>query len=119
VLPPQPGPPPSNDPPGAIVTLRPSSILPASDGADNRAVLIARGLPPGSVVRADVFDLDGRRVRTLSPARISDGTFTSEWAGTDDAARPVARGFYVVLVRLASADGRLIDAVRRPVAVLR
>lgn len=48
----------------------------------------------------DVFDLAGRRVRTLVAAEVSAGTHRSVWDGTDDAGRPVASGTYVLRLRV-------------------
>lgn len=119
LLPPRPGPPPSPGDSGPTARLRPKTISPDGDGVRDRTVIVAGSLTEGTVVRADIFDIDGRHVRTLTPGTITDGTFTAEWSGLDDRRRPVARGFYVVLIHLARADGRGGRAFKLPVAVVR
>ena len=52
-----------------------------------------------------VFDVSGRRVKTLVDRRLQATTHTFEWDGTDDAGRRVASGVY--FYRLV-ADGRVL-----------
>lgn len=50
-----------------------------------------------------LYDLSGRRIRTLVSNVISAGVHTARWDGRDDAGRPAASGVY--LVRLNSGGG--------------
>lgn len=119
LVPQRPGPPPSRPDAGLRVRLEPKTISPDGDGIDDRTIILAENLEHGTVVRVDVYDIDGRLVRSLESGTIADGTFSAEWSGLDDESRPVARGFYVALVRTASADQRGARAFRLPLAVLR
>jgi subtilisin family serine protease len=58
-----------------------------------------------SVTRVEVFDVTGRRVRSLalSPARA--GVARAEWDGRDESGRPVASGIY--LLRAGDAAAKL------------
>ncbi len=53
---------------------------------------------PADVVLT-VFDVSGRRVRTLARGRFNAGRHTVPWTGLDDAGRSVAPGVYWVTVR--------------------
>jgi hypothetical protein len=44
----------------------------------------------------EVFDVTGRRVRTLYRGALPAGTTDLRWDGTNDRGRPVASGFYVL-----------------------
>lgn len=52
---------------------------------------------PG-VVRAEVFDLIGRPVRTLFEQRQPPGYHSVTWDGTDETGRPVRRGTYLITI---------------------
>ncbi len=57
-------------------------------------------LPWDSQVKLDVFDVRGRRVRTLTDERMTAGSHGVTWDGRDDAGRSLASGVY--LARLAT-----------------
>ncbi|MGQ0720328.1 MAG: right-handed parallel beta-helix repeat-containing protein, partial [Candidatus Eiseniibacteriota bacterium] len=86
----------------------PLSALAATSGAGTPAVLslgfapnpfasagaAAFTLPAGSPVALTVYDVLGRRVRTLVKAALPAGTHRVAWSGRDEAGRPVAPGVY-------------------------
>lgn len=118
LLPPRPGPPPSHPSSASSARLAPSTITPDGNGFDDLTVIRVDNLTNGSIVRIDVYDIDGRPVRTIEPGILSGDSVTAEWSGLDDARRPVARGFYVVLVRITKEGGHT-TAFRLPLAVVR
>ena len=48
-----------------------------------------------SDIRLEIFDLLGRKVRTLASGRYAPGTYSVTWNATDDAGLRVASGIYV------------------------
>lgn len=70
---------------------------------------LAFGLERAQAVEVAVFDVLGRRVRTLLRQSLAAGRHTAAWDGRDEAGTPVPAGLYVA--RLA-ADGRAVAAVR-------
>jgi FlgD Ig-like domain len=83
-------------PPMAIVSLR---VAPNPIGIGGALVSFSVPTDGGSVELA-VFDLTGRKVRTLAPTVT---TRSVRWDGTDDSGRPVSAGVYVF--RLSTAAG--------------
>ncbi|MFN0152530.1 MAG: choice-of-anchor B family protein [bacterium] len=61
-------------------------------------------LPQDAAVRADVFDLSGRRVRALASGMFPAGQHTLAWDARDDAGRPAAAGTYLYRVETAGAS---------------
>ena len=53
----------------------------------------------GARTTLSVFDLTGRRVRTLVDATLEPGSHSAVWDGRDEAGRPVASGVYFYRVR--------------------
>ena len=87
----------------AAVPVDPDIVVPSVEpNPFNPRVTIRFGLPDEAAVRADVFDLAGRRMTTLVDARLSAGPRSLAWNGRDASGRPLASGRY--LLRL-SVDG--------------
>jgi hypothetical protein len=61
----------------------------------NPHTTLAFGTERTGRVRLDIFDLTGRRVRTLIDAARSAGVHQLEWGGRDDAGRDLPSGLYV------------------------
>ena len=61
-------------------------------------------LPAASPLRAEVYDVRGRRVRTLNGGERAAGPQALAWDARDDAGRAVAPGVY--LARLSAGDAR-------------
>ncbi|MEM9663426.1 MAG: Ig-like domain-containing protein [Bacteroidota bacterium] len=74
------------------------------------SVRLGVAVPDGSV-RVVVYDLLGRRVRTLADGPASRGWQELTWDGRDDAGRTVAAGVY--LVAAESASGRVVRRLTR------
>jgi flagellar hook assembly protein FlgD len=51
-----------------------------------------------------LFDLLGRRVRTVVDARYGAGTFSTLWDGKNDAGIPVATGVYFMVMRVEAGN---------------
>ncbi len=60
----------------------------------NPSTEIRFDLPAASHVVVEVFNLLGRRVRSLGDTYLDSGSHCFEWDGTDDAGREVASGAY-------------------------
>jgi len=68
------------------------------------ATAIAFTLAGDGPVRLEIFDLAGRRVRTLRDATLSAGRYSERWDGADDAGRALPRGLYVARLTAAGAE---------------
>jgi len=70
-------------------------------------------LESAEALRLDVFDLQGRRVRTLIDRFVAEGRHEVEWNGVDDDGRFVAPGVYIC--RMAAGN----RAVHRKITLVR
>ncbi|RMI04697.1 MAG: T9SS C-terminal target domain-containing protein, partial [Calditrichaeota bacterium] len=68
----------------------------------NPTTTIAFHLPHVSRITLHVFDVTGRRVRTLVNGKLPAGAHRVVWDGTDDGGRAVAGGVY--FYRLQAGD---------------
>jgi hypothetical protein len=72
-------------------------------------VAIEYGLPRSAVIRLEVFDACGRRVRVLASGLGVPGYHTVVWNCADEHGRAVAEGAY--FVRLVADDATLTSKV--------
>jgi YVTN family beta-propeller protein len=87
----------------ATATPRPLLRLAAHPNPFNPVTRIEFSLVQDATIDLAVYDLQGRRVRTLSHERRPEGVHTVTWDGRDGAGRAVSSGVY--LVRLITDRG--------------
>jgi hypothetical protein len=95
-----------NTPPHAASTV--VALSPAVPNPFNPRTTLELSVPTAGWVDVAVYELSGRRVRTLLGEQCQAGTLTLVWDGTDSAGRAVASGVYI-----ARATTRGQTAVRR------
>lgn len=70
-------------------------------------------LPEAMEVRLVLYDLQGRRVRTLYQGTATSGRHTVEWDGLDDAGRAVSSGTYAyALITARGTSSRQLTLIR-------
>jgi len=68
----------------------------------NRELTISYQLSQASVVIVQVYDLIGRRIRTLAQGRQSAGAYSLAWNGRDEQNQIAPSGVYLVQLRIGS-----------------
>jgi hypothetical protein len=70
------------------------------------ATRIPFALPRASTVTLEIYDILGRKVRTLLDRRpMTAGSHTVQWDGTSGDDKPVASGIYLLRIRTDDATG--------------
>jgi zinc metalloprotease ZmpB len=87
--------------PRALITLQPNPVVPGGG--------IRLALPATRAGSLAIYDLQGRKVRTLADGALSAGTTEYSWDGRNDAGQPVGPGMY--FVRLAAGDAVAVRKV--------
>ncbi len=87
----------------ALYPSRPNPFNPATE------IRFASTRDDGASVEVGIYDLTGRRVRSLYSGTLTAGRHRLLWDGKDDAMSPVASGTY--FVRLETGDTRLAEKI--------
>lgn len=87
-----------NAPPLTTLALLPNSPNPFSE-----STVLHIGVPQAADVRIDVFDVAGRRVRSIRSAAMAAGWKTLTLAARDDDGVPLASGVYLLRVSTSTA----------------
>jgi hypothetical protein len=66
------------------------------------------GLPHAGRIQVNIYDVAGRKVRTLADRVFPAGEAKLEWDGTSDAGERVGRGVYFVRSSTQEGSGRII-----------
>jgi hypothetical protein len=85
----------------------PRTVTLRGNGPFSGRVTIEYGLPRSAVIRLEVYDACGRRVRVVASGLDQAGYHTAVWGCTDEHGRAVAEGAY--FVRLV-ADGKTLTS---------
>lgn len=86
--------------PGSVVR---TSLRVAVPNPFNPVTTLRLELRAGGPVQWDIFDVRGRRVRTVHSGRLDAGIHERWWDGNDDSGAPTASGVY--FQRVATPDG--------------
>jgi hypothetical protein len=78
----------------------------------NSGTVIEYRIPSASEVTVEVFDMNGRRVRTLTNAFHPAGTHQAAWDGRDDAGEGLPSGVYAYRIQARSA-GRTVSWAKK------
>jgi hypothetical protein len=98
---------------GDRLTSGTSLLRAAAPNPFRAAMRIGLALPTATGVRLDVFDLSGRRVRTLLDQALPAGEYRVVWNGLDDSGHRVHAGVYSVrLVAAGARESRSIVMLR-------
>lgn len=80
-----------------------SNHIAASPNPFNPSTTVSFSLPATATARLVVYDITGRKVRTLVSVRITAGNHSTVWDGRDDAGRPVSSGVYIARLESGSS----------------
>ena len=101
------------------ITVTPSPFSPDRDGMDDVAEIRYTLRADAALVRARIFDANGRLVRTLEDAGLTARTGVLLWDGLDDDGRELRIGIYVVYLEAVAPQAGSTEAYKAAVVLAR
>lgn len=99
------------------VEIVPEAFTPDGDGFDDVTTIRLALSSPGRIGSVQVFDVQGRVIRTLLSNSLFGTTNEIQWDGIDDRGEPVRTGYYLLLVNLFDVSGTSRQFKKRVVVV--
>ena len=99
--------------------IAPSPFSPDGDGVDDYVHIQYRLAQQFALVRARIYDHQGRLVRTLTEGTASGHAGELIWDGRDDGGHPLRLGIYIVLVEAVDAESGSSEAHKDAVVLAR
>jgi hypothetical protein len=92
----------------ARVTLLTPYFSPNQDGYLDRMELYYDLEKPGFSARAEVYDLQGNRIKTLANQELLGASGYITWDGSNENGRPALMGIYAIIAEMVHPDGEII-----------
>ncbi len=70
----------------------------------NGSTVIDFNLPDPAEIKLTVFDVTGKEVKTILNSRLSAGSHSARWDGTDDSGQTVASGLYFIRLQVRRGE---------------
>lgn len=99
------------------LSIAPSPFSPDGDGIEEIAAIQYRLESTAALVRTRIFDAQGRLVRTLEQARLTNSEGVVFWDGYDEERHRVRIGIYIVYLEAVDGLNGKIEAYKAPVVV--
>ncbi len=91
------------------ISLKPNPFSPDGDGYEDHAV-ISINLPVDAArIRLEIFDILGRKIRTLSDNRFSGSTQSFVWDGRDDHSQKARIGIYIIFLQILNDRNGILE----------
>jgi hypothetical protein len=101
------------------IKIHPNPFSPDGDGIEDRALIELRIPAHAAQVRVVVYDVLGRKVRTLWENHFSGQEAQLVWDGCDEQKKKVRIGLYVVFVQILDAAHGILQNAKTTVTVAR
>lgn len=99
--------------------ISPNPFSPDNDGHDDH-VLISLKLPVNTArIKVDIFDILGRKVRSLRDNSFSGSNTSLVWDGKDNSGRNVRMGIYIVFAQILNDREGVLKELKETVVVAR
>ena len=98
----------------SVATLHPVYPNPVTSSSAGMISFTVTETAP-TPVTLDVYDMVGRRVRSLVKATVTKGTFVARWDGTDDRGATLSSGMYMVRLLSGTTIVSRVVGLRIPV----
>ncbi len=99
------------------ITISPNPFSPDNDGFEDHALINIQSPATAARMRIEIFDILGRRIRTLEDNTFSGSRSAVVWDGKCNDGRKAKMGIYIVYVQVLDDRNGLIKEIRETVVL--
>ncbi|MGD9900239.1 MAG: lamin tail domain-containing protein [Calditrichaceae bacterium] len=99
------------------ISIQPNPFSPDGDGFEDHAVISVNSPTDASRIRLEIFDILGRKIRTLSDNRFSGSTQTFVWDGRDDHSQKARIGIYIIFLQVLDDRNGILEEFKETVVL--
>jgi len=99
------------------LSVTPNPFSPDGDGFEDYTVISLNAPSPTARARMEIFDILGRKVRTLLDNRFVGSHYTVVWNGRSDGGTKVRMGIYIIYLQLINDRNGLLNEQKETVVV--
>lgn len=97
---------------GEAITLPEAFNLVAQPNPFSNETQIKFDLPDASMVKAEIFDISGRKINTLINRSLTPGSHTINWNSRDNQGRSLPSGIYFLHFEASSENQRIVKDIK-------
>ncbi len=100
------------------ISVSPALFSPDGDGCDDETYVTLLPGAPGFICNVEIYDLQGRKVRTLCSGMLSGTETRVTWDGTCNNSQDAPIGIYLICIEMYNQQG-IVNKYRKVVALAR
>lgn len=99
------------------LSIHPNPFSPDGDGRDDRALISYRLPVETALITIRVYDLQGRKVLTLTDQEPTGYKGEKIWDGRDDQGKRISIGFYILYLEALNSSRGVLVSLKKPLVV--
>jgi hypothetical protein len=88
------------------VEVSPKIFSPDNDGVNDFCLIQYKMKERGYIANLEIYDITGRKRRSLLKNELFGLTGQYKWDGLDDASRPLPQGIYILIIEIFNLEGK-------------
>jgi hypothetical protein len=99
------------------ITISPNPFSPDGDGSEDHTIITIQSPAEKARARIEIFDIMGRKIRTIKDNSFSGASLAVAWNGREDSGKIVRMGIYIIYVQVLDDRSGLLEEYKETVVV--
>jgi hypothetical protein len=99
------------------VEIQPNPFSPDDDGFEDHTIISGEIPDKSARIKIQIFDIKGRRIRTLKDNIFTESQFNMVWDGKNDNNQPARMGIYIVFVQILNDRNGVLRQLKTSVVL--
>lgn len=99
------------------IRIEPNPFSPDGDGFEDHTIISVKSPSEAARMRLDIYDILGRKVRTIKDNSFTGSTIDLAWDGKNDRGQKVNMGIYIIFLQILDDRNGIIKEIKESVVV--